>query len=253
MATIRNGSVDGFLDLLITSLNRWGVLADEDSGALLDLTYKVRTVRAQEYIVRESYPAQYCSLLVSGFAIRHKIVGSGRRQIVSILLQGDLIDLHNSMFGTADHNVQMLTRGKIVTIPRGEIRKLMLKRPNIAKAILMQILLDSSILREWMAGIGRRDARTRIAHLLCEFAMRMKAAGLATGMECDLPMSQEQLADATGLTPVYVNRTLKQLGEERLIHRTSPRSITIADWQRLSEAGDFNSGYLHIPAGDPSG
>ncbi|HVM37374.1 MAG TPA: helix-turn-helix domain-containing protein, partial [Sphingomicrobium sp.] len=96
----------------------------------------------------------------------------------------------------------------------------------------------------------RRNARTRVAHLLCEFSLRLKLAGLGNANGYELPMTQEQLADATGLTPVHVNRTMKALEAEALIERVSPRAIQIGDWRKLSEAGDFDSNYLHLREDD---
>jgi CRP-like cAMP-binding protein len=113
-------------------------------------------------------------------------------------------------------------------------------------------LVDASIFREWIANVGRRDARTRIAHLLCEFSLRLKSAGLGDETGYELPMTQEQLADATGLTSVHVNRTMKALQKEGLIERPNPRSIYIGDWRKLADAGDFDSNYLHMQQDDPA-
>jgi CRP-like cAMP-binding protein len=113
-------------------------------------------------------------------------------------------------------------------------------------------LVDGSIFREWIANVGRRDARTRIAHLLCEFSLRLEVAGLGQQSDYQLPMTQDQVADATGLTPVHVNRTLKGLEAEGLITRANPRSINIGNWKNLAEAGDFSSAYLHMPGDEPA-
>ena len=246
MASVMAEGKGASSELLVEKLASRHRLDEEDRSALRDLPCTVQVANPNQFLVREGQVARQCSFLLSGFAIRHKIVAGGRRQIVAILIRGDFVDLQNSMFGFADHSVQMLTRGKISSIGRRDMRGLLRERPNVAQAMWMETLLDNAVLREWLANLGRRDARSRIAHLLCEFAVRMKVAGLASGIECDLPMSQEQLADATGLAPAYVNRTLKQLEEEELIFRATPRSITIADWDRLSEAGDFTMGYLHL-------
>lgn len=116
----------------------------------------------------------------------------------------------------------------------------------------LDTLVDASIFREWIANVGRRDARTRIAHLLCEFAVRLRLAGLGEETHYELPMTQEQLADATGLTSVHVNRTLKGLETEGLIERTNPRAIHIGDWRKLAKAGDFDSAYLHLRDNKPA-
>jgi CRP-like cAMP-binding protein len=111
-------------------------------------------------------------------------------------------------------------------------------------------LVDASIFREWIMNVGRRDARTRVAHLLCEFSLRLKLAGLGQDNSYELPMTQDQLADATGLTSVHVNRTIKLLEAQGLIDRSSPRSIHIGDWRKLAEVGDFDSNYLHLREND---
>ena len=189
--------------------------------------------------------------MLSGFSVRHKIVAGGLRQILAIHMKGEMVDLQNSLLGVADHSVQMLTEGKVAMIPREEIVRIAFERPAVGQAMWFDTLVDGSIFREWIANVGRRNARTRIAHVLCEFGMRLKHAGLAEETGYDLPMSQEQLGDATGLTSVHVNRTLKALEAEGLIKRPSPRAITIGDWKKLAGVGDFDSGYLHMRDNDP--
>ena len=146
----------------------------------------------------------------------------------------------------------MLTEGQVAVIERRDIDRLAFEYPKVARALWIDTLVDGSIFREWIANIGRRDARTRLAHVLCEFALRLKVAGLGEQTDYELPMTQEQIADATGLTPVHVNRTLKQLQADGLIERTSPRAIIIGDWKKLAAAGDFNSGYLHLNLDEPA-
>ena len=136
-------------------------------------------------------------------------------------------------------------------IPREAIQKLSLERPHIAMAMWKDTLVDGSIFREWIANVGRRDAATRLAHVLCEFALRLKVAGLGEQTNYELPMTQEQLADAVGLTSVHVNRTLQALEQQKLISR-SQRSVSIGDWQRLADAGDFDTTYLHLPEDEPA-
>ena len=121
-------------------------------------------------------------------------------------------------------------------------------RPAIGAAIIKSTLVEASIVREWVVNVGRRDARERIAHLLCEFAVRLEMRGLSPG-GFELPMTQEQLADATGLTPVHVNRVLKALEAEGLITRQR-RHIQFPDWRALQQAGDFSRQYLHLPGED---
>ena len=246
--------------MLGQALRRWSrwspsssiaVSSPEDRGALLALPHSIKTLEAHQYIIREFDRATHTCVMLSGFSVRHKIVAGGHRQIVAIHMNGEMVDLQNSLLGKADHSVQMLTRGQVAMIPREAIMRIAFERPAVGKAMWLDTLVDASIFREWIANVGRRNARTRIAHLLCEFGLRLQHAGLGQEVGYDLPMTQEQLGDATGLTSVHVNRTIKALEAEGLIDRASPRAITIGDWKKLAEVGDFDSGYLHMKEGDP--
>lgn len=238
------------LEPLVEKLAYRSDLSAEDRAAIMALPFTVKTMERSQFIVRERELATHSCVILSGYAIRTKLVATGHRQIVAIHMKGEVVDLQNSLLKVADHSVQMLTSGKVAMIPRENVVQLTLERPTIGHAMWIDTLVDGSIFREWIANIGRRDARTRIAHLLCEFSLRLKSAGLGEGTRYDLPMTQEQLADATGLTPVHVNRSIKALEAEGLIHRPNPRVIAIGDWRKLAEAGDFDSNYLHMREDD---
>lgn len=160
-------------------------------------------------------------------------------------MKGDVVDLQNSLLGQADHSVQALSRAEVAFIPRGAIIELAFRLPNVGLAMWYDTLVDGSIFREWILNIARRDAQTRIAHLLCEFGVRLEALGMGDRSSYELPMSQDQLADATGLTAVHVNRSLMELEARGLITRTI-RYVAVADWPNLKEAGEFDEAYLHL-------
>jgi CRP-like cAMP-binding protein len=237
---------------MVRRLAYWHALSPDDRAAVLNLPHRVRTLEQHNYIIREFDRAESSCVLLSGFAMRHKIVAGGKRQILAIHMKSELVDLQNSLLGCADHSVQMLTAGRVAIIPRAAITRLAFERPNVGKALWTDTLVDASIFREWIANVGRRDARTRLAHLLCEIALRMKVAGLGEQTNYELPMTQDQLADTTGMTSVHINRTIRRLEAEGLIERRSARAIVIGDWRKLAEVGDFNSAYLHLNDGEPA-
>jgi CRP-like cAMP-binding protein len=238
-------TTDLVLSPMVRKLEHWHVLGAEERKALLDLPHAIRELRANHYVVWDGDRPQHACLLLSGFAVRHKLAGTGSRQILSIHMKGDLIDLQNSLLGVADHNVQMITAGTIALIPVQAILDIAFDLPAVGMAMWYETLVEASIFREWMLNVGRRDAFTAIAHLLCEFALRMEVAELGRSIDYQLPFTQEQLADATGLTAVHVNRTLMRLEAERHIRRTK-RSIQIDDWKELAEIADFDPRYLHM-------
>jgi CRP-like cAMP-binding protein len=227
-------------------------LAQQDIDAILALPVTIRTHEAPGYLVREgATDMRYCSFVVSGFAIRQKLTAEGARQIVSLQLPGDFIDLQHLFLNHADHNVQALTRLETADIDRAALQALILSNPAIGKALWIDALIEASIAREWVLNVGRRDARQRIAHLICEFAVRMQAAGRDGDGRSELPMTQEQLGDAVGLTSVHVNRTLKSLAADGIVHRDR-RHISFDNWDRVRAVGDFSALYLHLDQADPT-
>ncbi|MES2445376.1 MAG: Crp/Fnr family transcriptional regulator [Pseudomonadota bacterium] len=226
-------------------LGRGAALTSDDCAAVLAMPHVAREFEAGQYLLREGDRPKYCSFMLSGFTYRHKFVGDGGRQIVSIHIPGDFIDLQNMLLDTADHNIQALTGSVVAQVDVEVVAAHSFAHPGLGRGFWRESLVEASIFREWVANIGRRDARSRTAHLLCELATRREAAGLGARDTFELPMTQEQLGDALGLTAVHVNRTLKALHDDGLITR-SKRSVSIADWARLRDTADFTSGYLHL-------
>jgi CRP-like cAMP-binding protein len=237
--------VDYPLQTFVEQLEAVTPLSAEDRLAILQLPMRLRHLDAGAYIVREGDIPKHCVILIDGFAVRQKLTGQGERQILALCIPGDAIDFQNMFLNISDHAVQMLTRSIVGDIPREAFQELVMSRPAVGAAVIHSTLVESSILREWVVNVGQRDARARISHILCEFAVRLEARGLANGEEFELPMTQEQLADATGLTPVHVNRVLKTLQADGLINRHR-RNIKFADWHALREVADFNRRYLHL-------
>jgi CRP-like cAMP-binding protein len=238
------------LEPLLRKLEYRQKLSSEDRAAVLALPHTTERLKQHDYIVRQGDTPQHSCVLLDGFAVRSKIGGEGQRQIVAVQMKGEMVDLQNSLLEVADDDVQMLTRGKIAMIPRQQIERLAAEHPAVGRAMWIDTLVDAAIFREWIMNVGRRDAKTRLAHLFCEFSLRLKLAGLGQHAGYELPMTQEQLGDATGLTPVHVNRTIRQLERDGLITRSSARAIQIGDWRKLAELGDFDSTYLHMREGD---
>jgi CRP-like cAMP-binding protein len=226
-------------------------LNDLEVQALLGLPYQTRWIEIGRYLVREGDRPVGATLILSGLAIRHKVTVDGSRQILSVHIPGDFVDLEGALLNVADHNVQALTRCEVAVVPREAIVELVDNYPRVGRAMWIDTLIDGSIFREWIVNVGRRDARAAMCHLLCEFARRLEAAGLAAELAYELPMSQEQLADALGITPVHVNRVLRELDREGLVRRER-RFIHIPDWERLRRIGGFSELYLHLDQAMPA-
>jgi CRP-like cAMP-binding protein len=233
--------------LLAPLARRWErriPLSDDERAALIALPATRKTFGKDAFIVREGETGSSCGLLLRGFAYRQKFVGDGARQIISLHIPGEFVDLQNCLLPVSDHNVQSLDQCELALIPKVALLDLTARYPNIARAMWLDTLVDASIFREWVVNVGRRDARSRIAHLLCELALRLEASGMSRNGVCQFPLTQEQLADATGMTAVHTNRTLQALRKDGLISLTSS-TLIVHDWERLRDVGDFSERYLH--------
>lgn len=222
-------------------------ISPDELGAFQSLPMRSQQLKAGASVVTEGQLISECCVLVSGYACRHKVAKDGGRQIVSFHVAGDVLDVQHLWLENADHNVQVITDADVAFVPVRALRQLVEERPDIGVALWRDSLLDASVFREWVLNVGRRDARTRIAHMLCEFVARSEAAGLGTPNEQVIPMTQEYIGDATGLTSVHVNRMLRTLREEGALQGTG-RGLQVADWHKLSRIAGFQPDYLHLAA-----
>ena len=237
-------------ELLKPLLRRWEKrcsLSPTDVEAVRALPWTRQGFNREEYIVREGAAVKQCALILSGYAYRQKLLANGGRQIISIHIPGEFVDLQNCLLGISDHNVQSLARTETALVPAKALSDLAANHPTVGRAMWLDTLIDASIFREWVVNVGRRDARSRIAHLICEQALRIQAAGLGQPELFDFPLTQEQLGDATGLTAVHTNRTLQSLRREGLMDYGAG-SVRILDWPRLRQVGQFDELYLHHAA-----
>jgi CRP-like cAMP-binding protein len=234
-------------DLWLQKLSRFAQLGDAELASLAALPFDIEDVANNRYLVREGDEVSRCCVLVQGYAARHKMARSGRRQIVSFHMPGDMLDLQHSLLPRADHNVQAMTPARVAWVPVAALARVISSYPSIAAAVAKEALVDASIFREWVLNVGARDAKTRIAHMLCEFVERRQKIGISPSDLVEVPFSQEQIADATGLTAVHVNRMLRELTDEGAFARNG-RSLRISDWCKLKDVADFDPAYLHQAA-----
>ena len=232
---------------VLRKLKRLGPLETEDTAALAALPRQTENVPRLRQLIRERETPERCCFLIGGFAARHKVAVNGARQVVSFHIPGDILDIQHLLLGRADHSVETITPARVVWIPKEDLLRLAFERPNIGKALWRDCLIDASIFREWVLNVGRRNAKSRIAHMLCEFVIRCETLGLGSREDFELPMTQIQIGDATGMTAVHVNRTLKLLDADGALLRDRNR-FRVLQWERLCQIADFDPAYLHAAA-----
>lgn len=219
--------------------------------AVRSLPLRVKDLVEGADVVSEGDRPSECCLLVEGWIARYKVLQHGQRQIFSFHIPGDIPDLQSLHLKTMDHSLCALTAARVAYIPHAALAEAMRSHPALLAACWRDTLVDAAVFREWMAGIGRRSAYQRIAHLFCELYVRLRTVGLNEDRGFPLAITQVEIADALGLTSVHVNRVLKELRTDGLIE-TSGRHLRILDWEGLQAGGDFDPTYLHlrVPAYD---
>lgn len=232
-------------NILIRKLSHGAELTGDDRGRLEDLVGRSRRVEARSDVISDGDIPGDVHLILEGFACRYKIMPDGRRSIMAYLVPGDFCDLHVAILGSMDHSIGTMTACTLVEIPRATIEELSAKHPQIMRAMWWATLVDEATLRHWLVNIGRRPADQRLAHLLCEFYVRLNAVGVAGDRSYQLPLTQEDIADTLGISTVHVNRVLQRLRAKGLVTLQS-RALTIPDYGRLEAFADFDPAYLHL-------
>ena len=231
---------------LAIRLQNYTRLSSEDRAALDSVSRaSLQEAAPRRDIVREGDDPKAVRLILSGWACRYKGLPDGRRQIVGFFIPGDFCDFNVYILREMDHTIGAITRVQYAAIAPEDMNRLTDSRPRIAQAFWWHELVNAAIQREWLLNIGQRSAYERIAHLLVELYLRLRAVGLAANGSCDFPITQNDLAEATGLTPVHVNRTLQELRRDGLIELAHKR-LTIPNLDKLMGASMFNSNYLHL-------
>ena len=209
------------------------------------LSFPTKTFARGDVIIEEGKEVRNIHLLLTGLAARAKVLADGRRQIMAFLVPGDLCDVEVFVLRAMDHNIVAMTDTTCVLIPAEVIEGLLTESSNITKALWWGTMVDSGILRKWIIDHGRRDAREQIAHMFYEMLIRHRIVGETTDDSFSFPITQDDLADATGLTPPHVNKTLQELRAAGLIEFKN-KVLTVLDAQRLRDAANYESGYLHL-------
>ena len=230
---------------LLRKLENFERLSTLEKQALLSATNVIATVGARKVIVQEGDKPRGAHVIIKGFACRYKILADGGRQIMDFLIPGDLCDGHLFVLQAMDHSIGTLSACEIAHIDYKTLLTITQKHPRITRALWWATLIDEAILREWVANVGRRPADRRVAHLLSELFVRLRAVREAKTNGFDLPVSQIDLADATALSTVHINRILQKLREKRML-TVERKTIHVKDAAGLMEFAEFNPSYLHL-------
>jgi CRP-like cAMP-binding protein len=230
---------------LLLKLRARDVISAEEAAILRDSIEEIRELPAGKTIVRAGVTLDECTLLVDGIVCRYRDLADGQRQIMELHVTGDFLDLHSFLLTKLEHNVGSLTPVRMAIVPHAAIRRITENHPHLARILWFSTLLDAAIHREKILTVGRRSAAARIAHLICELFERLRLVGMTEAERYELPLTQTDLADATGLTAIHVNRMLKRLRDDGLMTFRGGE-VVIHDWQGLQRAAEFDPRYLYL-------
>ncbi|GAA0295032.1 Crp/Fnr family transcriptional regulator [Sphingomonas oligophenolica] len=229
---------------LTRKLERVADLTAGEREVLESLCDRPRIIRAGQDILREGDRPEHLHLVVEGWAIRYNILPNGARQITAYLIPGDFCDLHVLVLEQMDHSIAALGPAKIAYIPKATVNLLTRQLPELLQALWWATLVDEGVLRAWIVNMGRRSAFKRAGHLMCGMYERMNNVGLVHGNAFSLPLTQREIADTLGLTPVHIGRVISRLRKEGLI-ALQKKELLIPDIERLKAISGFDSRYLH--------
>ena len=231
---------------LILRLQHFVRFSQDELSTLQSMTNSnMRRLRARHDLLREGERSTHVHLVLEGWAYRHKMLEDGRRQIIAFLLPGDLCNSNLFMLRQMDHSVGALSPLRYASVPHVALERAVQDRPRISHALNWDMLVASAIQREWTVSLGQRSAIERIAHLLCELFVRLDAVSQVRDNSYEIPLTQNDLAETAGITPVHVNRTLQQLRAQGLI-QWKGRELHVPDFDSLKQLAMFDAGYLHL-------
>lgn len=217
----------------------------EEEQAIRDAISEIRDYPADKVIIRSSELLSFSTLLLDGLLCRYKDMRDGQRQITQLHIAGDFADLHSFTLKRLDHNVMTLMPCRIAMVPHDNLKGITERFPHLTRLYWFTTNLDAAIHREWEVSLGRRNAAARLAFLFCEMRVRLDLVGLADGLSYQFPLTQTDLAECVGLTPIHVNRTLRELRERNLVQFKGGR-VTILDWDGLGATAEFDPAYLYL-------
>jgi CRP-like cAMP-binding protein len=238
------------LQLFVNRLAERSTLTDQEKSALLSLNGQFKAIAAHRDFIRLGEPVDHACLVVEGLVGRFGQIKEGARQITCLHIPGDMADLPSVVSPKSAWGLTALTSSTILRVAHTDLRRMSARLPGVAEALWRDCVADGSIFSEWVVNVGRRDAIARLAHVFCEMAIRSERAGLGDRNSYPLPIRQSDLGDATGVTSVHVNRTLKELRNRSIVTMRSGR-VVIHDWHHLVSVGDFHPGYMLLDGPAP--
>jgi CRP-like cAMP-binding protein len=231
---------------LVTKLLNYGPLSPDEETALEQAGSSLREFAAGEDMVQEGSSPDHSTLLLSGFAARYNVMLDGKRQITSLHVTGDFVDLHSLLMRPMDHSILALTTCTTASLSHERLISIQERFPNLARILWLNTLVDGGMHRRWTVCVGSLQGPRHLAHLICEMYLRLKQIGRTDSWSFHIPLTQSLLSEALAISPVHANRVVQALRRSEIL-RWERDLITILDWDRLADMAEFDPTYLRMP------
>ena len=218
-------------------------LSVDELPILVEMCSTAKPVRRRQDIITEGRRSRTLFIVLNGLLIRYRIMRDGHRQVINVIVPGDIAGNPGCFFDSALYSVRTLTNSVVVPVAVETLSSLLDSQPRLVAKLFWLFSCDTAVCAEHVVVVGRRSARERIAHFFLELLTRLQAVGLADETSFAMPFSQDVICDALGLSLAYVNRELRSLASEGLV-TFSERRVTVNDVTSLSELVDFERHYL---------
>jgi CRP-like cAMP-binding protein len=233
----------GNASALADTFTRLFALEPEERAHLHSLTANTEEIEPRRKLITEARPSRNLFILTAGWLFESKLLRNGHRQILNFRLPGDIVGIECLAFRDALHTTTTLTQCTVAPLTAANFEKTQREFPRLAAALFLMTLRDGAIRHEWEVTLGRRTALSRCAHLFAELDRRIHERGLALDGAVPMPLTQEDIADCTGLTPPYVNRMLQKMRVLGLI-RFESKVLEILDRAEMAKVAGFDPNYI---------
>lgn len=222
---------------------RRDLLSSEELQIIEESISEIRELPARKTILKAGDKPDFSVFLIEGFICRYMDANDGKRQLVALQIPGDFVDLHAFPLTYLDHDNATITRCTVGIVPHDRLRMIQRDMPQLTHMLWFSTLLDAAMHREWIFRMGRLNAIGRVAHFLAETEHRLSAIGRVEDGKFALPLVQIDLAEATGMTPIHLNRCVRDLRKDGIAD-VRVGQVAVLRKAELWRLGEFDPAYL---------
>lgn len=232
-------------DVLLKKISGFFHVNDEIKATFAEICDDLREFKAGTVIVPQGGDYSDVYLLDRGWVLRSRNMENGSRQIVNVVLPGDFVAMNALLFARSDFELSCKTDVAAYRLPSDKLGRALMSNSMLAAALFWVNAHEESLLAERIVSLGRRSARERTAHVLCEMISRLEITGVPNIEQLVIPLSQEEFSDIIGISIVHMNKTLRRLERDGILSFRN-NLLMVLDKAKLEEVAGFDGGYVQF-------